>query len=219
MFQNQPAIAQWNLSRLISLFLRLDGQSFSGKYAKENLDKAHLTEILDNFESQFYDFYQAGLCEKFGLEFSVDNFNLSVAYLNFLQQNQLDYTNSLRALLVIADNGDSNQNFAHEHSLLALLKAEIANNATAQQFLQDWQARYMALNSDKDKIASHNPIYILRNSMAQQAIEQAEQNNFSEVDRLFKILQNPYQLSPLALPADTLPLSPDAPEICVSCSS
>lgn len=218
-FQNQPAIAQWNLSRLISLFLRLDGQAFGGKYEKETLDKTHLTEILDSFESQFYNFYQTGLCEKFGLAFSADNFNLAVEYLNFLQQNQLDYTNSLRALLAVADNGEYNEKFAHEYSILAILNAEIADNATAQQFLQDWQSRYLALNIDKDKIASHNPIYILRNGMAQAAIEKAEQNDFNEVDRLFKLLQNPYQLSPLALPADTLPPAPDAPEICVSCSS
>ncbi|MBD0103456.1 hypothetical protein, partial [Acinetobacter baumannii] len=34
--------------------------------------------------------------------------------------------------------------------------------------------------------------YILRNHMAQRAIEAAERDDFSEVDRLFKLLNHPY---------------------------
>ncbi|OJU91043.1 MAG: hypothetical protein BGO19_10480 [Acinetobacter sp. 38-8] len=67
---------------------------------------------------------------------------------------------------------------------------------------------------------SANPHYILRNHMAQKAIEQAERGDFSEVDRLFKLLNQPYQKQPeLETEQDTAPLSSDVPEISVSCSS
>lgn len=223
-YQNQPAIAQWNLSRLISLFLRLDGQAFSGKYAKEMLDKDTLAVILAEFEPQFYSFYQTGLCEKFGLDFSTENFNLAVDYVNFLQQYQLDYTNSLRALMAIADNeenlkSDNLAGYSHEYQLLHTLKNEIGENREAIQFLENWQSQYLAKTIDKSKLTTHNPVYILRNSMAQRAIERAENNDFSEVDRLYQLLLNPYKVSSLATTIDTIPPSADEPEICVSCSS
>lgn len=37
-----------------------------------------------------------------------------------------------------------------------------------------------------------NPRYVLRNWMAQSAIEKAEKDDFSEVQFLLKVLQNPY---------------------------
>ena len=37
-----------------------------------------------------------------------------------------------------------------------------------------------------------NPKYVLRNYLAQTAIEKAQQKDFSEIDRLLTLLQNPY---------------------------
>ncbi|HAM65310.1 MAG TPA: selenoprotein O and cysteine-containing protein, partial [Acinetobacter nosocomialis] len=65
-----------------------------------------------------------------------------------------------------------------------------------------------------------NPIYILRNHMAQRAIEAAERDDFSEVDRLFKLLNHPYTRQPdLEKPEDLGPLPSDVPDVAVSCSS
>lgn len=69
------------------------------------------------------------------------------------------------------------------------------------------------------QVITHNPVYVLRNSMAQRAIEQAEGGDMREVDRLYRLLAEPYQVSPLATANDTLPPHADAAEICVSCSS
>jgi len=41
-----------------------------------------------------------------------------------------------------------------------------------------------------------NPQYILRNHMAQTAIELAERDDYSEVERLFKLLSQPYSKQP-----------------------
>ena len=65
-----------------------------------------------------------------------------------------------------------------------------------------------------------NPVYILRNHMAQKAIELAERNDFSEVDRLFKLLNQPFTKQPdLERAEDLAPLPSDVPEVMVSCSS
>ena len=71
-----------------------------------------------------------------------------------------------------------------------------------------------------EAMAAANPRYILRNHMAQKAIEQAERGDFSEVDRLFKLLNQPYQKqTDLETAQDTAPLPSDVPDIYVSCST
>ena len=132
-----------------------------------------------------------------------------------MQQHRLDYTNSLRALLAIA----SDEAGLHEQALLATLNNELAATPDGLATCKAWQADYRALNPDAAQIAQYNPVYVLRNSMAQAAIERAEQGDMDEVARLFDVLATPYTVSPLARPEDTQPPAPDAAEICVSCSS
>jgi uncharacterized protein YdiU (UPF0061 family) len=39
---------------------------------------------------------------------------------------------------------------------------------------------------------SVNPLYVLRNYLAQRAIEEAQNGDFSEVGRLFEVLKDPF---------------------------
>ena len=38
----------------------------------------------------------------------------------------------------------------------------------------------------------HNPLYILRNYLAQKCIDAAQEGDFSEMKRLLKVLENPF---------------------------
>ncbi len=63
-----------------------------------------------------------------------------------------------------------------------------------------------------------NPRYILRNHLAQIAIEKAEQGDFSETDRLLALLQKPFmQQQGMESYAERPPAW--ASEISISCSS
>jgi uncharacterized protein YdiU (UPF0061 family) len=90
----------------------------------------------------------------------------------------------------------------------------------------DWAALYVQRlsqqqSSDQDRSATMletNPKYILRNYMAQAAIEKAEQGDYSEVNLLLEVLQSPFAEHPQAEHYAGLP--PDwAGAISVSCSS
>ena len=79
------------------------------------------------------------------------------------------------------------------------------NNAIRDIFIQRdvfdiWASSYqerLCKEDDSDeqraiKMQKTNPKYILRNYMAEVAIQKAEQKDYSEIDRLFKLLQNPF---------------------------
>ena len=89
-----------------------------------------------------------------------------------------------------------------------------------------WSQRYrqrLALNttSTAERQASMNainPVYVLRNHLAEIAIRQAQQGDFSEIPRLQACLAQPY--SEKSEYADYAKPAPDwAAELSVSCSS
>jgi uncharacterized protein YdiU (UPF0061 family) len=70
----------------------------------------------------------------------------------------------------------------------------------------------------KELMNQINPKYILRNHLAQVAIEKAQQDDFSEVEKLHQILSNPFDEQE---EFDDYSKSPpaDMQRIAVSCSS
>ena len=89
-----------------------------------------------------------------------------------------------------------------------------------------WSASYqqrLEKEHDNDKqraikMKQVNPKYILRNHMAESAIKKAEKKDYSEIERLFNLLQNPFNEQPENEEYAGLP--PQwAQEISVSCSS
>ena len=67
-----------------------------------------------------------------------------------------------------------------------------------------WAARYrarlLAENSDDAERAARmnrvNPKFVLRNHLAETAIQRAQAGDFNEVQRLLKVLQRPYDEQP-----------------------
>ena len=96
------------------------------------------------------------------------------------------------------------------------------DRAAFDQWAVQYRARLLQENSNdlQRRLAMHraNPKYVLRNYLAQQAIEKAQIKDFSEVQRLLAVLEHPYDEQPendryAALPPDW------ASELEVSCSS
>lgn len=63
-----------------------------------------------------------------------------------------------------------------------------------------------------------NPKYVLRNYLAQTAIEKAQKKDFSEIDRLLALLQNPYSDQP-GMDIYAAPPPNWGKHLAVSCSS
>jgi uncharacterized protein YdiU (UPF0061 family) len=207
-YQNQPAIGHWNLNIWLPHFMRLEG-----------VTRDTLADCLAPYEATFMQHYQQGLCRKLGLPHAKESLTLAFEWLTLLEDNLLDYSNSFRALLgLVAPN-----EHPHEQQLLTIMTAEFNNEA--QQVWQDWSTRYLAAlqplscEASIDEMRSNNPVYVLRNSMAQRVITAAEQGQFDELNRVFELLATPYSVQDIATELDTLPPAPHAPQMPISCSS
>lgn len=202
-YQQQPSIGHWNLWMWLNNLIPLRPENYDKEQWKEDL-----TACLSHYEPIFLEHYRLGLCQKMGLpDFHKDSFDCGMLFLRILQSEQLDYTQSFIRL--------QNQDYQ-------LLLDDCLDRRQFESFLQQYQQ--IRANQDTAELDATmqqaNPVYILRNHMAQKAIELAERNDFSEVDRLFKLLSQPFTIQPnLEKTEDLAPLPNDVPEVMVSCSS
>ena len=195
-YQNQPSMAHWNLWVWMGQLLRLD------------LRKEDLQNVLATFEPAFLGYYGAGLAAKFGLPADHPQvFELGMSFLQILQKERLDYSTSFRLLSddwqrLIDECVDRNGFAAFAERYQAIID-EVGDSAER-----------------RDQMDQVNPRYILRNHMAQRAIERAEAGDFAEVDRLFRLLTHPFVVqTDIETAADLAPLADEHAPVAVSCSS
>ena len=174
-FNQQPYIGLWNLSCLAQALLPLG--------EKEAL-KAGLDAYTPMFEREYLSLMRA----KFGLTETRDEDDALIReFLGLLQDSHADYTIVFRGLGTFA----SAPGRKNEH-----LRDHFVN----RDRFDAWALRYGArLQSEgSDDLVRHaamnlvNPKYVLRNYLAQLAIERAQEKDFSEVDRLLAVLQRPF---------------------------
>jgi len=200
-FNQQPYIGLWNLSCLAQALLPLA--------SKENL-KAVLDCYTPLCERRYIELMQA----KFGLsEEQEDDAGLIQDLLSLMQQSHVDYTNFFRTLGSFSSkNGSPNE--------------PLRDFFLDREAFGRWTKRYAdRLNREKSRDEERslrmnrvNPKYILRNYLAQQAIEKAQQKDYSEIDRLLTLLQNPYSEQP-GMDAYAAPPPNWGKHLSVSCSS
>ena len=137
------------------------------------------------------------------------------ALLEMMQANQVDYTNLFRSL------GHFKSAPGEQNS------AGCATSSSTAPAFDAWAEAYRArLQKEqgtdaerKERMDGVNPKYILRNYLAQVAIRKAEkERDFSEVDRLLKLLGRPFDEQP-EMENYAAPPPDWAQHIEVSCSS
>ncbi|MGH7184419.1 MAG: protein adenylyltransferase SelO, partial [Nitrospiraceae bacterium] len=174
-FNQQPYIGLWNLSCLAQALLPLA--------SKEDL-KAALDRYTPLCERRYMELMQA----KFGLrEEQEDDAALIQDLLSLMQQSHVDYTNFFRALGSFSlEDGSPNE----------LLRDFFMDREAFDKWARRYERRLREEESRNEerlvRMNRVNPKYVLRNYLAQTAIEKAQQKDFSEIDLLLALLQNPY---------------------------
>ncbi len=201
-YTNQPHIGHWNCRALAQALLPLIG-------TVEEVQEV-LAEYIPAFRLKYNELFNAklGLNQKYP-----EDQKLLDGLFAIMQQSSVDFTLFFRSLsdLKIDD-------FESNNPIRDLFKDRLA--------FDDWSVQYRkrltlenSIDEDrKVKMNSVNPKYILRNYLLQIAIEKAQNDDFTEVNKLLKIMETPFDEQPEYEKYANLP--PDwASDISVSCSS
>ncbi|QWF70679.1 YdiU family protein [Methylomonas paludis] len=185
-FGNQPKIAYWNLVQLANAIYPLVKRA------------EPLQQALSVYTARFEQGWQNMMAAKLGLQaFNIETDPVLIDDLaKLLQLAEVDMTLFYRGLANFnADSDDSRFfNWLEECSYQTLTDE---NQALAGLWLRSYQARLRqdAWPDHQRRTAMNavNPLYVLRNYLAQQAIDQAEQGDYGLVAELLEILRHPYQ--------------------------
>ena len=168
-FKNQPYIGLWNCSAL--------GHALSSLISEEAQG-----EILQTYEEIFQNTLAELYRKKLGLEQEQsEDAALIQGLLDIMESEKLDYTNTFRNLTQALTNKTTPE-----------LDSDIAKS-----WIVSFQERHTkeVLSADKKLISMNqvNPKFILRNYMAQEAIDAAEDSDFSKLETLIAVLAKPFE--------------------------
>ena len=202
-FQNQPRVAWWNLYAL-------------GVAMRSLVPEEEASDIVKNFSDKFQHYFYKLMAQKFGFTQQPQKESLealTINWLNLLEEQKKDYTASF-----------------------TLLGTPLDQLAKDNLFLSDdgkkWLATYKTMIGDtpdatrRATMAEVNPFFVLRNWVAQVAIEEATKENYQPLHDILKLCQHPFHHSINTMP----PLPTGAEKFCgpapagyqqlaVSCSS
>jgi uncharacterized protein YdiU (UPF0061 family) len=163
-FENQPFIAQWNLTVLAKVLSPI---------ADEKLLNSYCDSFIGRFKKRYFEIIK----EKLGLyDTTIDDTSLILRLFSALHSERIDYTSFFWSL----SKGDFSPFETHQ------LKAWL------ELYLKRLEKEEVSKEDRLAKMQKTNPKYILRNSMLQDAITKAEDGDFKLVNDFLKIAHNPY---------------------------
>lgn len=203
-FDRQLRVGQWNLGCLARALQPLLPDAGAGA----------ARSALNAYQPLFNAHYATLMAAKLGLRHAdTRSAELVDELLAQMQASAVDYTRLFRSLA--AATGDATAGSA--------LRDNFVDRDRFDRWYGDYSALLQAdgvpLPQRRSAMLAVNPKYILRNYMAQIAIEQAERDqDYSEIERLMQVLQTPFDEHPDSQAYADVP--PDwAGGIRVSCSS
>ncbi len=196
-FGHQAQIAQWNLLQLAHAIYPLVGET-------EPFETS-LNQYAKSYESQ----WQTMMTQKLGFqtyEAETDE-DLISDLLTLLQIVETDMTIFYRNLSQLELNGKALDQVSDDMLMMPILDAYYVLDQLSTSYrskMAQWLRRYLTrlqkdgVNDDarRKKMNAVNPKYVLRNYLAQLAIDKSEQGDHTMVNDLLELLRRPYDEQP-----------------------
>ncbi|WP_329740811.1 protein adenylyltransferase SelO [Dyella sp. A6] len=185
-FGQQPQVAWWNLSRL------------AGALAPLFDDIGPLQDGLNHYVDVYAEADRRHTAAKLGLAaYRDDDSALMHALLGLLHAADVDMTLWFRTL---ADFDPASPSIEPMREAFY----DEAKRRANEPAMLDWLGRYAARIADdplssemrRQRMHAANPRYVLRNYLAQQAIDRAEQGDYAGISALQDVLRHPYDEQP-----------------------
>ncbi len=188
-FGEQPQIAQWNLLKLANAIYPLVK------------DAAPLEDALSRYKHVYETAWNDMMSSKLGLLAyrAESDLLLFQDLIRNLKNIETDMTIFFRRLADLEIDAQSDA-----ETMLALVQEAFYQNDICERdkpALLDWLVRYRQRLQQEQRpdetrrrqMNAVNPHYVLRNYLAQEAIEKAEAGDYSMIQELMEVLKNPYQ--------------------------
>ena len=185
-FGRQPEMARWNLERLAEALAVISPEPNALAFG------------LDRFDETYNDEFRQAFAAKFGfVEWGDGDAELVEDIFFLLQRAEVDMTLFFRYLAKVdvesPDPAVLTDAF-YRVEMLDLYSTEFL------AWLQRWARRVLS-NGDsaelrRTRMNAANPLYVLRNYLAQQAIDRAERGDPSMIHTLLEVLRHPYEEQP-----------------------
>ncbi len=189
-FGRQPQIALWNLYQLANALYPLIN------------DTKPLENILNSFQKKYDEDYFTMMREKLGLKILIkEDIKLIAELEKVIQLSETDMTIFFRELSSLKKTSTPGCGISIVNN--AFYNPKEINKSILKEW-QKWFAHYIKVinyedNSDdirKINMDRINPKYVLRNYIAQIAIDAANDNDYSIVNELYEVLKKPYNEQP-----------------------
>ncbi len=202
-YARQPQVAFWNLHALAQGLMPLIGDSDTALAA------------LEPFKARYAEDFLAALRAKLGLRDERDEDRALVDdLLRLMAQDRCDFTITFRRLASFSQRPGTPAHGA----LRDLFIDRTAFDAWGQRYATRLAAEHSIDAERAERMNRVNPRFVLRNHLAETAIQRAREGDFAEIDRLLKVLQRPFD-EHAGTEADAS-FPPDwATQLEVSCSS
>jgi len=173
-----------------------------------------LRSALEEFPIMYAQTWQSLFRRKLGFTTEQDgDIALIERLLQAMHDSRVDFTSFFRRLGKFKTDTPINEN---------ALRDEFVNREAIDQWFTDYLERLQGESSDDSLRHSFmdqvNPKFVLRNHLAQLAIERSQKKDFSEVTKLLNILSKPFDEQPEFESYASAP-PPNLDSIEVSCSS
>lgn len=186
-YHRQPQIMHWNMACLASAMLPLLELQLSEQESQDAMRSA-----LDEFPITYAQTWQKLFRAKLGLQKALDeDIPLLETLLQAMHDSRIDFTSFFRDLSRVGANTKLED---------ISIRNDFVDRPSIDQWFENYLSRIKAENTTdeerKSRMNQVNPKFILRNHLAQHAIEMAQQDDFSEIAKLMHILSLPYKEQP-----------------------
>ena len=173
-YGNQPVIAEWNLARFAESLLPAIIQPADEPVMSADDAVTAATEAVVNFRTVYSETWAEQFTQRLGLSSDDDAQALSTQLFEQLHSSGTDFTGFFTGLSDVAQSG--------------LIPADVSPE------LMSWYRRWLDLEPDAESIAKHNPIYVPRNHLVEDAIQAAvTDQNFEAFHTLLAAVTKPYE--------------------------
>lgn len=173
-YGNQPVIAEWNLARFAEALLPAIIQPADEPIMTGDEAVAAATEAVVSFRTVYSQAWAKHFTKRLGLAPETDAATLGEELFEALRANGTDFTSFFAQLADTATAG--------------LIPANVSPELMA------WYGRWLALKPDPEAVVAQNPIYVPRNHLVEEAIQDAvTDGNYETFNTLLAAVTHPFE--------------------------